>query len=284
LVSLLCSCWFHFFVLGFTFLPAVVIAGTLSMASFVFKNPTKFDQKGEEGRRVDDAPTISDNSGLVYFGNRTCPFAHRAWWTLHEKELDFDYIHVDLGSQKPAWYAQKINELGTVPCIFENGHPVYESMIVAEYLEEKYKAHGTRLLPEDPLKRAAIRLFISIWSEAQKLLYGVLMNQDRSKDADLSAKLHAELKRINNKMVAQSATGPYFLGSEFSFADIAIVPFLDRFTATLKQYRQVEIFTDETARLKELYEACKQRPGFQKTTQPPEVYLSGYFRYANPSL
>jgi len=36
---------------------------------------TDFVQKGAEGRVVDDAPPL--NEGLLYFGNRLCPFAHR---------------------------------------------------------------------------------------------------------------------------------------------------------------------------------------------------------------
>lgn len=28
---------------------------------------------------------IDLSKGLLYFGNRLCPFAHRAWWAMHEK-------------------------------------------------------------------------------------------------------------------------------------------------------------------------------------------------------
>ena len=46
--------------------------------------------------------------GLKYFGNRLCPFANRAYWALEEKGLltggEIGYVHVNLGSSKPAWY------------------------------------------------------------------------------------------------------------------------------------------------------------------------------------
>jgi hypothetical protein len=36
--------------------------------------------------RLDAAPTREElAAGLTYFGNRLCPFAHRAWWAMHEK-------------------------------------------------------------------------------------------------------------------------------------------------------------------------------------------------------
>jgi hypothetical protein len=43
---------------------------------------------------------------LTFFGNRICPFSHRGYWALAEKEaLDIvDYVHVDLNAAKPAWF------------------------------------------------------------------------------------------------------------------------------------------------------------------------------------
>jgi hypothetical protein len=47
-------------------------------------------------------------TGIKYFGNRLCPFAHRAFLTLEEKGLLSDgtveYIHINLGPSKPEWY------------------------------------------------------------------------------------------------------------------------------------------------------------------------------------
>jgi hypothetical protein len=40
------------------------------------------------GDRLDAAPTREElSAGLTYFGNRLCPFAHRAWWAMHEKNV-----------------------------------------------------------------------------------------------------------------------------------------------------------------------------------------------------
>ena len=40
---------------------------------------------GDEGRRITEheLPSVLAK-GTVYFGNRICPFAHRAWWTSKE--------------------------------------------------------------------------------------------------------------------------------------------------------------------------------------------------------
>ncbi len=62
-------------------------------------------QLGTTGRR---APVFTPDllAGLHYYGNRLCPFAHRAFLALAEKgALDkIDYVHIDLKAPKPAWY------------------------------------------------------------------------------------------------------------------------------------------------------------------------------------
>ncbi len=67
---------------------------------------------------------------------------------LTRRIAQFRYIHVDLGEDKPAWYAAAVNpEFGTVPCVYDGGRPVFESPIVLEYLEDKFPHTGTPLLP-----------------------------------------------------------------------------------------------------------------------------------------
>ena len=124
----------------------------------------KIEQKGCEGKRLQCPPTPDDFAGrLLYFGNRICPFAQRyssavsftqlifwsAWWTFCELNCEdrVDYIHVDLGPIKPEWYQQKVNPLGTVPCLYDDSKPVFESLVVAEYLIDKF-CPDSKLIPQ----------------------------------------------------------------------------------------------------------------------------------------
>ena len=36
-------------------------------------------------RSVSGLADLDLSTGLTYFGNRLCPFAHRAWWAMNEK-------------------------------------------------------------------------------------------------------------------------------------------------------------------------------------------------------
>ena len=203
---------------------------------------------------------------MTYFGNRICPFAQRAWWTLVEKNADFDYVHVELGAKKPAWYKEAFNPSGTVPSLYVSGRPVFESSIAVEFLEEAL-ADGAALLPKDPVDRAAARQFVAAIDV--KPLYGYLMEQDRSQDGKHAAAVGAALGKLEALMEArQPQAGPFLLGDQLSIAEVNLAPFLDRFSVLLKHYRDYDIFADgRLPRLAAAFAAVKQRPAWQKTSQ-----------------
>jgi len=66
-------------------------------------------------------------------------------------------VNINLYS-KPDWYYDK-SPYGKVPALeLENGEVLYESLIIADYLDEKYRAHV--LHSTDPLQKAKDRLLI----------------------------------------------------------------------------------------------------------------------------
>jgi len=234
-----------------------------------------------EGRTVDEAPQLDNGSGLVYFGNRICPFAHRALWVIIEKGIQVDSIHIPLGPLKPSWYVQKINELGTVPCIYDNGKPVFESLNVVEFLEEKFKGQGPSFMPKDPHERASIRFFTTQFNEKLKIFYQFLRNGDETKREELKQELLKTLKYFNEQMKNQSE-GPYFLGKDISLADIALIPFVARMSLLLKHYQNFDIFeaTETSDRILSCFEHCKSRKGFQNSFPDSEVIITAYVSYA----
>jgi len=218
---------------------------------------------------------------VKFYGNPICPFAHRAWWAAKEKNVPIEYVLIPLGAEKPDWFTKEVNPRGTVPVIKIGDKLVFESNIISEFFEDAFAHEGTRLLPEDPFARAAIRLLVDQWSQVVPALYALLKNQERSKDEELKQAIVTKLQGTVALLKAQS-DGPFFLGKEVSLADIVVVPFIDRFAATLVHYRGFNVLeVDE--RIKQLYEASKERPAFQETSQPAEFYINGYKSYAHPS-
>jgi len=216
-----------------------------------------------------------EDSGILYFGNRLCPFAHRAWWTILEKDIDIKYYHIDLGTSKPTWFKEHVNPFGTVPCIYDNGNPVYESLIVVEYLNEKYPG-SFNIYPDSLLEKAAVRLVVNKFDTGP--MYRLLTAKDDESKLKGKEAINQMLDGIE-KLFKQQSHGPYFLGNRLSLAEIAIMPFIDRFSTVLKHFRSYDIFEGRES-LKNAYEACKQRPAFQSTMQDPEFYIAVYTGYA----
>jgi len=248
-----------------------------------------FVQIGTGYRALDAAPTDLE-SGRKYFGNRLCPFAHRAWWAAHEKEIvqDLDLIHIELGPNKPAWFQAQVNSLGTVPIFYDEGRPVYESLILAEYFDEKNPNKGTALMPHDPVAKATVRFLNSRFGDRViKPLYGLLMEPDISKQPELVTAARAALVSFNEDLDRFSPktdpNSPWFVPSVgFSMVEVGVIPFLDRFSATLSYYRDFELLPQDGKheRLRSAFEASRARSAFKATSQTPDFYIKAYESYA----
>lgn len=237
-------------------------------------------QKGEEGRLVDAAPTSEELAAKPYtiFSNRyvavwcflrtvsaetcahtmtcapapvpfplrLCPFAHRAYLALAEKGLledgTVDYIHIDLGANKPAWYTD-VNPSGTVPCVYQGARPVFESSVIVEYLDEEFPDRGTKLFPGDAVVNAKVRVFITEFNNnCIRPFYGLLMNKDPALDEEKKAAAREAIVKLDGFLAKGSDAGPYFLGDTFSAADVTAAPFIVRFVHTLGYYRCVCVY------------------------------------------
>jgi len=238
-------------------------------------------QNHGEGRYVDASITDEIKTGFHYFGNRICPFAHRAWWVFKEKDINIDYIHIDLGPTKPAWYKELINPFGTIPCVYDEGRPIFESRIIIDYLEEKFSNTGTQLMPADLVDRANVRLVISQFDEKIiSKLYTLLRASTEEKLNEALAAVREALKQVDEMYGKYNTSGPYFLGDRLSMAEIAILPFVFRFSIIIPHFRHVDIL-EYAPNFKAALEAASTRKAFQETIAEPEYFIQAYAPYAN---
>ena len=77
-------------------------------------------------------------------------------FALAEKGLEYDGVFVDLlkFEQLQDGYL-RINPNGVAPSLVHDGHPIVESTVMNEYLEEVFPDQP--LLPDDPIERAQVR-------------------------------------------------------------------------------------------------------------------------------
>ena len=72
---------------------------------------------------------------------------------------------------------EKVCPAGTVPCIVDEGVVLWESSVLVEYIEEKFKGVGPALVPADPKLAAFARMAVKFIDGGLSAVYGALMNK-----------------------------------------------------------------------------------------------------------
>ena len=211
-------------------------------------------------------------TNIELFVSALCPFAARARLALAEKQLDCREIEVDL-RRKPDWFLQ-ISRHGKVPLLRHDGRLVWESEVIAEYLEEVFPARP--LLPKDPARRAEARAWANF---ADSRLYAktaaLLHSFDDSLYVRLAAQIVDDLHTLEEQAFAgQTNEGPYVLGSEFSLADVALYPWFEQ-VAVLERFRGFR-FPANCGRLLDWQRAMAGRKAVRATGKSATFYLDGY--------
>jgi glutathione S-transferase len=150
---------------------------------------------------------------LTLYDAPRCPYAARARITVAEKGVPVEVVEIDL-ADRPAWLYEK-NPLGRVPVLEEDGRPLPESLVIMEFLEERYPEPA--LLPVDPADRAAVRLLLKRETELTDPYYA--FRRGESFDAFDEA-----LRALDARLAEQ----PFLAGAAYSLADIGYVPWILR--------------------------------------------------------
>jgi glutathione S-transferase len=157
------------------------------------------------------------------------PNCQRVKVVLAEKKLPYEMVPVDLkkGEQKKPEYL-KLNPYGKVPVLIDGATVLYESLIINEYLEEKYPEPP--LMPKDPARRAKIRILIDYGMNHVDAPYQTIrkemMKDEKERDQAVIDKARQELKNLLGRFERELGDQPYLAG-DFSLADAALIP---RFT------------------------------------------------------
>ena len=152
---------------------------------------------------------------LTLYDADRCPYCARIRIVLAEKGLSYETIVVDL-DDRPAWIYEK-NPLGKVPVLEEDDFVLPESVVIMEYLEERYPEPP--LWPADPAERAAGRLLLERFDQLSRPYYAL-----RRGDEDARERLDAELAALDSLLAGR----PFLTGHEFGLADAAYLPWILR--------------------------------------------------------
>ncbi|OMO72663.1 hypothetical protein CCACVL1_17672 [Corchorus capsularis] len=178
-----------------------------------------------------EQPPLFDGTTRLYTCY-TCPFAQRVWITRNYKGLQDKIKLVPLNLQnRPAWYKEKVYPENKVPALEHNGKIIGESLDLIKYVDSNFERPS--LLPEDPEKKKFFEELLSYLDQFLRIVYTSFMGSDHPKEA-----VDPVFDHLENAL--HKFDGPFFLG-EFSLADIACIPFIERFQIFLSEVFQYDI-------------------------------------------
>lgn len=152
---------------------------------------------------------------LTLISHVLCPYVQRAVIALKEKGVDFERIDVDLAN-KPDWFL-KISPLGKVPLLKVGDDVIFESAVIAEYLEDTVPP---ALHPADPVRRADHRAWIEFAGVVLSDIWGFYNAPDRETFEKKRQDLAQRFARLEERLVAE----PWFDGATFHLVDAAFGP------------------------------------------------------------
>ncbi|NQD91367.1 glutathione S-transferase family protein [Pseudomonas sp. CrR25] len=155
------------------------------------------------------------NAHVELVSHPLCPYVQRAAIVLAEKHAAFSRRDIDL-ADKPAWFLA-LSPLGKVPLLRTERGVLFESAVIAEYLDETL---APRLHPEDAFERARHRAWIEF---ASALLNDIARFYNATEAVQLEAQ-HLALRRRFEQLEEELDEGPWFAGQTFSLVDAAFAP------------------------------------------------------------
>uniref|UniRef100_A0A8C3YU65 Maleylacetoacetate isomerase n=1 Tax=Catagonus wagneri TaxID=51154 RepID=A0A8C3YU65_9CETA len=157
------------------------------------------------------------------------------------KNIDYEMITINLikdGGQQFSKEFQALNPMKQVPALKIDGITISQSLAIIEYLEETRPT--PRLLPQDPKKRAHVRMISDLIASGIQPLQNLSVLNQVGQENQLTWAQQVIASGFNAlEQVLQSTAGKCCVGDEVSMADLCLVPQVanaDRYKVDLSPY------------------------------------------------
>jgi glutathione S-transferase len=191
-------------------------------------------------------------SQLELISHNLCPYVQRAVIVLLEKNIDHTRTYIDL-AQKPDWFAQ-ISPLGKVPILKMDDQILFESQVIAEYLDEVTPGS---LHPADPWQKAHHRAWIEYGSATLNAI-GALY----SASSDMAFEEKRVALREKFALLENQVEGPFFAGDQFHLVD-GVWGTIFRYLDVFDQFADLRLL-DEMPKVQKWRKSVAERPSVIK--------------------
>lgn len=168
---------------------------------------------------------------LIIGDHNLSSWSLRAWLMLKHVDVPFEEYLIRLDKSNTRTEILKYSPSGRVPALMHNGHMIWESLAIGEYLHELFP--HAQLWPQDPIVRAFARSISNEMHAGFTVLREMMpffLNDVKKMPAhpDLVADIHRIEVIFQECRSKYSKTGEYLFES-FTIADAMFAPFILRF-------------------------------------------------------
>lgn len=157
---------------------------------------------------------------IKLYSDPQCPNSHRTRIVLAEKELPINTVEIDTETEQLPEDFLKLNPYGILPTVIDRDVVFFEASVVNEYLDERYP--HPPLKPGSPAERAQMRMAVL---NIERELYPLYFNLVKvKKKTEPMKKLRQYLESMNTYFARQE----YFVGEQYTLADVTMAPILWR--------------------------------------------------------
>lgn len=158
--------------------------------------------------------------------------AYRVRIALALKGVSVEYLPVNLltGENRAESYAA-ISPQKLLPTLEVDGHYLFQSLAILEYLEERYPTPA--LLPDDAIRRAYVRGLAQMVAceihplnnpRVLKYITGEMQQSEEAKKAWYAHWVQEGFDGVENALVRYGFAGRFCCGDEPTIADICLIP------------------------------------------------------------
>ena len=171
---------------------------------------------------------------LVVGSKQVSSWSLRPWLLMRQAGIGFEEVVVQLRRTTTSPEILKHSPAGLVPILKHGKLAVWDSLAIAEYLNERHP--DKQLWPADPAVRAQARcISAEMHSGFRELRYGLGMEfTSRGLTPQINAQCAKDIRRVvqiwSGTRNQHGASGPFLFGT-FTIADAMYAPVASRFTS-----------------------------------------------------
>ncbi|XP_021763118.1 glutathione S-transferase-like [Chenopodium quinoa] len=172
--------------------------------------------------------------GIKIHGSPMSTATLRAVAAAHEKELDFEFVTIDMksGAHKQEPFIS-LNPFGQVPALEDGDVKLFESRAITKYIAYNYESKGTPLVYNKGKEMADLAVWMEVeahqfdpvasklaWELVYKSMFGM------QTDNAVVEENEAKLVKILDVYEARLSKSKYLAGDSFTLADLHHLPTL----------------------------------------------------------